>query len=159
MEVAVYPGSFDPITYGHIDVIQRARRIAKTLFVAVAEEPPKETTFSAEERLAMVSQATAGMQGVKVNLFEGLLVEYALKIGAQGIIRGLRALSDFEYEFQMALTNRKLCDRIETVFLMPSETYSYLTSSIIKQIARLGGDLSPFVPPFVCQKMKERFPR
>lgn len=157
MQVAVYPGSFDPITYGHIDVIQRARKIVGRLLVAVAQRPPKETTFSAEQRLAMVEEATAGLQGVEVNLFDGLLVDYALKIGAQGIIRGLRALTDFEYEFQMALTNRKLCDRIETVFLMPSEVYSYLSSNMIKQIARLGGDISAFVPPFVRDKMMEKF--
>jgi len=157
MEVAVYPGSFDPITYGHIDVIQRAKKIIGTLLVAVAERPPKETIFSAEERLSMVREATAGLQGVTVNLFEGLLVEYAVKVGAQGIIRGLRALTDFDYEFQMALTNRKLCDQIETVFLMPSEAYSYLSSSTIKEIARLGGDLSAFVPPFVCDRMRKKF--
>ncbi len=157
MEVAVYPGSFDPITYGHIDVIRRANKIVGTLFVAVAVRPLKETAFSAEERLRMVREATAGLKGVNVNFFEGLLVEYALQVGAQGIIRGLRALTDFEYEFQMALTNRKLCDRIETIFLMPSESYSYLSSSMIKEIARLGGDLSAFVPPFVCEKMKEKF--
>ncbi len=157
MQAAIYPGSFDPITYGHIDVIERARNIVGTLFVAVAELPPKKTTFSAEERLQMVRQATAGMPGVKVGLFEGLLVEHAMKVGAQAIIRGLRALTDFEYEFQMALTNRKLCDKIETVFLMPSEAFSYLSSSMITEIARLGGDLSAFVPSFVCEKMKEKF--
>jgi len=157
MRAAVYPGSFDPITYGHIDVIQRAKKIIGTLFVAVAAKPPKEMAFSAEERLSMVKEAAAGLEGVRVNLFEGLLVEYTLKVGAQGIIRGLRALTDFEYEFQMALTNRKLCDQIETVFLMPSEAYSYLSSSMIKEIARLGGDLSAFVPPFVCEKLREKF--
>jgi len=157
MEVAVYPGTFDPVTYGHIDVIRRAKKIVGTLFVAVARHPGKETTFSAEERLVMVREAIAGLKGVSVSLFDGLLVEYVLKVGAQGIIRGLRALSDFEYEFQMALTNRKLCDQIETIFLMPSEAYSYLSSSMIKEIARLGGDLSAFVPPFVCEKMKEKF--
>jgi pantetheine-phosphate adenylyltransferase len=157
MQVALYPGSFDPITYGHIDVIQRAKKFVGTLLVAVVREPPKQTVFSADERLSMVREATAGLQGVNAALFEGLLVDYAVKVGAEGIIRGLRALSDFEYEFQMALTNRKLCDRIETIFLMPSEAYSYLSSSMIKEIARLGGDLSAFVPPFVSQKMKEKF--
>jgi len=157
MQAAVYPGSFDPLTYGHVDVIQRAKRIVGTLFVAVARQPAKETTFSAEERLAMVKEATAGLEGVSVSLFDGLLVEYTLKVGAQGIIRGLRALTDFEYEFQMALTNRKLCDRIETIFMMPSEAYSYLSSSMIKEIARLGGDLSAFVPPFVRERMTQKF--
>jgi pantetheine-phosphate adenylyltransferase len=157
VQAAVYPGSFDPLTYGHIDVIERARRIVGTLFVAVAERPPKETTFSAEERLSMVREAVAVVNGVEVSLFDGLLVEYALRIGAQGIIRGLRALTDFEYEFQMALTNRKLCDQIETIFLMPSEAYSYFSSSMIKEIARLGGDLSAFVPPYVCEKLREKF--
>jgi pantetheine-phosphate adenylyltransferase len=159
MQAAVYPGSFDPLTYGHMDVIQRAKRIVGALFVAVAREPAKETTFSAEERLAMVREAAAGLEGVSVGLFDGLLVEYALKVGAQGIIRGLRALTDFEYEFQMALTNRRLCDRVETIFLMPSEAYSYLSSTMIKEIARLGGDLSAFVPPFVGEKMREKFGR
>ncbi len=157
MEVAIYPGSFDPITYGHIDVIHRARKIVKRLVVAVAKNPAKETTFTAEERLSMVKDATAGLARVEVTSFDGLLVEYALNAGAEAIIRGLRALSDFEYEFQMALTNRKLCDRIETVFLMPNEAYSYFSSSTIKEIARLGGDLSHFVPPGVCRKMKEKF--
>jgi pantetheine-phosphate adenylyltransferase len=157
VRLAVYPGSFDPITYGHIDVIRRGKRIVERLLVAVAERPLKETTFSAEERLSMVREATAGLQGVEVNLFDGLLVEYALNVGAQGIIRGLRALTDFEYEFQMALTNRKLCDKIETVFLMPSEAYSYLSSSMITEIARLGGDVSAFVPPFVQKKLTEKF--
>jgi pantetheine-phosphate adenylyltransferase len=157
VEVAIYPGSFDPITYGHIDVIHRARKIVKRLVVAVAKNPAKETTFTAEERLSMVKDATAGLARVEVTSFDGLLVEYALNAGAEAIIRGLRALSDFEYEFQMALTNRKLCDRIETVFLMPNEAYSYFSSSTIKEIARLGGDLSHFVPPGVCRKMKEKF--
>lgn len=157
MRAAVYPGSFDPITYGHIDVIQRAKKIVETLFVAVAVRPPKETIFSAEERLEMVKEAIGGAVGVRVGLFDGLLVEYTVKVGAEAIIRGLRALTDFEYEFQMALTNRKLCDRIETIFLMPSETYSYLSSSMIKEIARLGGNLSAFVPPCVCEKLREKF--
>ncbi len=157
MEVAVYPGSFDPITYGHIDVIQRAKKIVGRLFVAVAEQPSKETTFSAHDRLAMVKEAAAGLQGVEACLFDGLLVEYALEVGAQGIVRGFRALTDFEYEFQMALANRKLCDTIETIFLVPNEAYSYLSSSMIKEIARLGGDVSAFVPPFVCERMAEKF--
>jgi pantetheine-phosphate adenylyltransferase len=157
MQPAIYPGSFDPITYGHIDVIRRARKVIGSLIVAVAEQPPKETIFTAEERLSMVREATSGLEGVTVSAFRGLLVDYALKVGAQAIVRGLRALSDFEYEFQMALTNRKLCDEIETVFLMPSETYSYLSSSIIKEIARFGGDLSAFVPPFVSETMKQKF--
>lgn len=157
MQPAIYPGSFDPITYGHIDVIRRARKVIGSLIVAVAEQPPKETIFTAQERLSMVKEATAGLEGVTVSAFRGLLVDYALKVGAQAIVRGLRALSDFEYEFQMALTNRKLCDEIETVFLMPSETYSYLSSSMIKEIARFGGDLSAFVPPFVSETMKQKF--
>ncbi|NQT84695.1 pantetheine-phosphate adenylyltransferase [bacterium] len=157
MQVAVYPGSFDPVTYGHIDVIRRANTLIGTLLVAVVEQPPKETMFSAEERISMVRKATAGLKGVKIDVFQGLLVEYVLKVGAQAIIRGLRALTDFEYEFQMALTNRKLCDRIETIFLMPSETCSYFSSSMIKEIARLGGDISAFVPPSVCEKMKKKF--
>jgi pantetheine-phosphate adenylyltransferase len=157
MEVAVYPGSFDPITFGHIDVIQRAKKIVGKLIVAVAEHPPQETVFSWHERFSMVKEAVAGLRDVEADGFQGLLVDYVLKVPAQGIIRGLRALTDFEYEFQMALTNRKLCDQIETIFLMPSEAYSYLSSSMIKEIARLGGDLSAFVPPFVSRKLKQKF--
>jgi len=157
VRVVVYPGSFDPVTYGHVDVIRRARRITEKLIVAVAKSPAKETAFSAQERLDMVREATRGLDGVEVNLFDGLLVEYARQVGAEGIIRGLRALSDFEYEFQMALTNRKLYEPIETIFLMTSESYSYLSSSLIKEIARLGADISSFVPPAACRKMKERF--
>jgi pantetheine-phosphate adenylyltransferase len=159
MHAAVYPGSFDPITYGHLDVIRRATKIVDKLLVAVAECPPKETTFSAEERLRMVQDVTAEMPGVDVRGFDGLLVTYVAEVGAQGIIRGLRALTDFEYEFQMALTNRKLCGEIETIFLMPSESYSYISSSIIKEIARLGGDLSAFVPPLVAKKLKDKYRR
>lgn len=159
MQIVVYPGTFDPITYGHIDVIRRARRIAGKLIVAVAKRPAKEAAFSAEERLEMVREAVRGLEDVEVCLFDGLLVAYVRKVGAGGIIRGLRALSDFEYEFQMALTNRKLCETIETIFLMPSESYSYLSSSLIKEIARLGGDVSSFVPPVACRKMKEKFGR
>ncbi len=157
MDSAVYPGSFDPLTYGHIDVIQRARKIVRTLVVAVAEEPPKQTTFTADERLSMVKEAITDLEGVTFGSFQGLLVDYARNIRAQAIIRGLRALSDFEYEFQMALTNRKLCGTIETVFLMPSETHSYLSSTMIKQVARFGGDLSAFVPPFVRKMFDKKF--
>ncbi len=157
MKIAVYPGSFDPITYGHLDVIQRAKKVADKLIVAVVRRPSKQTIFSAEERMAMVKEGIKGLQGVEVSIFDGLLVDYARSVGAQGIVRGLRALSDFDYEFQMALTNRKLCDQIETIFLMSNEAYSYLSSSIIKDVARLGGDLSAFVPPFVGEKVREKF--
>ena len=146
-KIAVYPGSFDPPTNGHLDVIARVGKLASTLYVAVAVNASKDPLFTVEERVDLLKQITAGMPHVKVDRFDGLLVDYARKMGASAIFRGLRAVSDFEYEFQMALTNRRLNAEIETLFLMPSQEYSYLSSNIIKEVGRLGGDLSPFVPP------------
>ena len=155
-KIAVYPGSFDPPTNGHLDVVRRAAKLAGTLYVAVATNTSKEPVFTVEERVALLEKITAGMPNVKVDRFDGLLVEYARKVGASAIFRGLRAVSDFEYEFQMALTNRRLNDEVETLFLMPSQDYSYLSSNIIKEVGRLGGDLSPFVPPEVAKLMKQK---
>jgi pantetheine-phosphate adenylyltransferase len=155
-KIAVYPGSFDPPTNGHVDVVRRAGKLAGTLYVAVATNTTKEPLFTVQERVDLLKRITAGMPNVKVDAFDGLLVDYAKQVGASAIFRGLRAVSDFEYEFQMALTNRRLNSEIETLFLMPSQDYSYLSSSIIKEIARLGGDLSPFVPPEVAQLMKRK---
>jgi len=154
--LALYPGSFDPLTYGHIDVIERALGIFGRLLVAVAHNLEKQPWFTIEERLDMLRNATAGMNGIEVDSFDGLLVDYAKRRNATVIVRGLRALSDFEYEFQMALTNRKICNDVETVFLMPSEQYSCLSSRMIKEIARLGGDVRPFVPEFVADMLRER---
>jgi pantetheine-phosphate adenylyltransferase len=156
MALAIYPGSFDPITYGHIDVIKRARRIFARLIVAVAHNVEKDALFSIEERMGLLKKTLKGIPGVEVDSFQGLLVDYARRRKARVIIRGLRALSDFEYEFQMALTNRKIRDDIETVFLMPSEQYSYLSSRMIKEIVALGGDVAAFVPEAVASALRRR---
>ncbi len=150
MTLAIYPGSFDPVTYGHIDLVERALRVFDRLIVAVAIDSEKHPLFSVDERLEMLRAVTNKMKGVEVDSFSGLLVDYAKKRRARIIIRGLRALSDFEYEFQMALTNRKIGSDIETVFLMPSEQYSYLSSRMIKEIAALGGNVNAFVPKIVA---------
>jgi len=153
---ALYPGSFDPVTFGHIDLIDRARQIFDHVYVAVAVNNEKNHLFSVEERLKLLKQAVGNKKGVVVDTFDGLMVDYARskKIGI--IIRGLRATSDFDYEFQMALTNRLLADDIDTMFLMPSEKHFYLSSRLIKEIAQLGGDVSHFVPPFVKRALSEQ---
>ncbi|MCX6340393.1 MAG: pantetheine-phosphate adenylyltransferase [Candidatus Aureabacteria bacterium] len=155
MTLAIYPGSFDPVSYGHVDVMERALKVFGRLIVAVAINSEKHPLFSVDERLEMLRTIAVGMKGVEVDSFSGLLVDYAKKRGAKIIIRGLRALSDFEYEFQMALTNRKICSDIETVFLMPSEQYSYLSSRMIKEIAGLGGDVTAFVPDIVTAILRK----
>ena len=152
--IAIYPGSFDPVTYGHIDLIKRARRIFDEVIVAVAYNARKKPQFSLAERVAMLRQATKGLQGVKVESFDGLIVEFARQKKAGVIIRGLRMVSDFEYEFQMALTNRRLGHDVETVFLMPSEKFSFLSSALLKETAQMGANISSFVPPFVAKKLK-----
>jgi pantetheine-phosphate adenylyltransferase len=154
---ALYPGTFDPITLGHVDIIKRARRLFENLVVAVANNPEKNPLFTVEERMEIISRATSDLDGIKVTSFDDLTARYARTIGANVIIRGLRAVSDFEFEFQMALTNRKLEPTIETVFLMPNEKFSYLSSSLIKDIARRGGDISCFVPDLVREKLIKRF--
>ena len=156
MTLAIYPGSFDPVTYGHIDVMERALRIFGRLVVAVAVSEGKSPLFSVEERLGMLREAAKEIPGVEVDSFDTVLVEYAKRRGAGVIIRGLRALSDFEYEFQMALTNRKIYNEIETIFLMPSEQYSYLSSRMIKEIAALGGDVRDFVSESVAAMLREK---
>jgi pantetheine-phosphate adenylyltransferase len=158
-KVAVYPGSFDPPTNGHLDVLRRAGRLAGTLYVAVAVNMSKEPLFTVEERLELLREITAGIPNIKVDRFDGLLVDYAKQVGASAIFRGIRAVSDFEYEFQMALTNRQLSAEVETLFLMPSQEYSYLSSNMIKEVARLGGNLTPFVPAPVAALMKKKFGR
>jgi pantetheine-phosphate adenylyltransferase len=152
----VYPGTFDPITYGHIDLIKRALKIFDKVIVAVARTSPKDTLFSLEERVDLMKRATAGLKGVEVDSFKGLAVNYVRKKGSSVIIRGLRMVSDFEYEFQMALTNRRLNKKVETIFLMPSESYSYLSSKLIKEVVSLGADVRCFVPPFVAKALKEK---
>jgi len=153
---AIYPGSFDPVTYGHIDLIKRALEIFPELIVAVAHNPQKKPLFSVKERIGMLKRATSDIKGVMVDDFNGLVVDYGHKKKINVIIRGLRMLSDFEYEFQMALTNRKLSPDIETIFLMPQESYSYLSSKLLKEAASLGADLSAFVPDFVGKALKKK---
>jgi pantetheine-phosphate adenylyltransferase len=158
-QIALYPGTFDPVTNGHIDLICRAREIFSDIIVAVAHNPHKKPIFSFNERMSMLKKAVAGMEGVTVTHFDGLVVDFAHKMKAKVLIRGLRMLSDFEYEFQMALTNRKLSSDIETIFLMPHESYSYLSAKLIKEAAALGADLSSFVPDFVGQALREKLRR
>ncbi len=159
--IGIYPGTFDPVTFGHIDLIQRALGIFDRVLVGVASEgADKSPLFSVEERLSFLRKATRSLDSrVQVLPFEGLVVKFARKHGATTMIRGVRMISDFEYEFQMALTNRKLAHDIETIFLMPHESYSYLSSRLIKEIARLGGDIRAFVPSFVGAALAERFRR
>jgi pantetheine-phosphate adenylyltransferase len=157
MSIAVYPGSFDPITNGHIDLIERATRIFDKLVVAVAENPGKSPLFTIEERIDMVKKTTEQFGNVIVDKISGLTVDYVRQHGASVIIRGLRAISDFEYELQMALMNRKLNSQIETIFLMPNLQYSYVKSSHIKEIAKLGACLDGLVPDLVIEMLKEKY--
>ena len=152
-QIAIYPGTFDPITEGHIDVVRRATALFPRVIVLVAKNPSKQPLFSDGERMTMIREIFKGHRRVAVDAFDGLLVDYARRQKAGVIIRGLRAVSDFEYEFQMALTNRKLARTIDTVFLVPDERYTYLTSSIVREVARLGGDVSDFVPPGVRKRL------
>ncbi|MDD4980903.1 MAG: pantetheine-phosphate adenylyltransferase [Candidatus Omnitrophica bacterium] len=153
---AIYPGSFDPVTYGHIDLIKRAQEIFSEVIVAVAHNPHKKPLFSVKERIDMLKEATKGLKNIVIDDFDGLVVDYAAKHKARVLIRGLRMISDFEYEFQMALTNRKLNPHIETIFLMPHESYSYLSSKLLKEASSLGADLSSFVPDFIEKALKEK---
>jgi pantetheine-phosphate adenylyltransferase len=155
--IAVYPGTFDPVTNGHIDLVERSRRIFDVVLVAVAENPKKTPLFSLEERMAMFKKVTAKYKNVVIEGFDGLLVDYVKQKKAVGIIRGLRAVSDFEYEMQMALMNRRLDSTIETVFLMPNEEYSFITSTIVKEAASYGGDVSSLVPALVVEKLRKKF--
>jgi len=155
-QVAIYPGTFDPITYGHIDVVKRATQMFERVIVLVARNASKTPLFTDDERIGMIKGVFRRSPQVEVDGFSGLLVEYARRRNAAVVIRGLRAVSDFEYEFQMALTNRKLAPTIDTVFLVPHERYTYLTSSIVREVARLGGDVSDFVPEHVRQRLLAR---
>jgi len=154
--IAIYPGSFDPITYGHIDLIKRATFFFDKVIVAVARNRHKKPLFSLEERLDMVRNATTGIDKIEIDTFDGLVVEYAHQKKVKVLIRGLRMISDFEYEFRMALTNRRLAQDVETVFLMPSEQYSFISSSLIKEAVAQGADLSSFIPPYVEKRLKAR---
>ena len=157
MRTAIYPGSFDPLTNGHLDVVQRAAKLFDRVIVAVARNEGKKPLFSHHERLELVRQEVAGLGNVEADTFEGLLVDYVEHKQAQAIVRGLRAVSDFEFEFQLALMNRKLNERIETIFMMPKDTYTFLSSRIVKEIAHLGGDVSGFVRPNVQAALRRKF--
>ena len=156
---AVYPGTFDPVTYGHIDLIKRALRIFDEVIVAVAHNPGKAPLFTVEERVRFLRQATRSLRGVTVDDFDSLVVDYARKHRARVVIRGLRMLSDFEYEFQMALTNRKLSEEVETIFLMPSESYAYISARLIKEATELGARLKAFLPPPVEAALRRKLHR
>ncbi len=157
-KLAVYPGSFDPVTNGHLDVINRASKLFDTLVVAVAINAAKKPLFNAEERVALVKRACdeMGLTNVRVEYFQGLLHEEVRKLNANAIIRGLRAVSDFEWEFQMALMNRELDENCETLFLMPSPKYSFVSSTMIKEVAMLDGEVSKFVPEFIAEELRKR---
>ena len=157
MRRAIYPGSFDPFTNGHLDVVQRAAKLFDEVVVAVANNEAKHPLFSQEERLQMVRTAVAKMPNVKADAFDGLLVDYVARKKARAIVRGLRAISDFEFEFQLALMNRKLDENIETIFMMPKDTYTFISSRIVKEIAHLGGDVRQFVPANVQAALKQKF--
>ncbi|HPU02087.1 MAG: pantetheine-phosphate adenylyltransferase [Firmicutes bacterium] len=157
MEKAIYPGSFDPVTKGHLDIISRTSSIVDHLIVAVLENPRKQTMFSVEERLEMLRRSTARYSNVEIDYFGGLLVDYVKKNNIRIIIKGLRAISDFEFEFQMALVNRKLCPTVETLFMVTNSKYSYLSSSIVKEIAGFGGDIKDLVPPEAYDLIMQKF--
>ena len=154
--IAIYPGSFDPLTNGHLDLIERGSKIFDELIVAVLRNPEKEALFSLEERRAMLKEMTARFANVRVDAFDGLLVEYAVRQKASAVLRGIRAISDYEYELQMAMMNRKLEPRLETVFMMPAETYSYLSSRLVREIAKLGGSVQGLVPPPVEERLRRK---
>lgn len=156
MRTAIYPGSFDPLTNGHLDVVQRAAKLFDRVIVAVAKNEGKHPLFTQAERVALVKNAVKDLPNVEADAFDGLLVEYVAAKKARAIVRGLRAVSDFEFEFQLALMNRKLDENIETIFMMPKDTYTFLSSRIVKEIARLGGDVSQFVPLNVQAALKKK---
>ena len=156
MKRVIYPGTFDPVTNGHIDVIKRAIDLFDEVIVTVAKNPSKNSLFTVEERLTMLNESLKEFETVRVDSFGGLIVDHAKEVGAIGIIRGLRAISDFEYEFQMALMNRKLSEELRTIFLMPHEKYTYLNSTIVRNLSQFDGDVSDFVPPIVVKMLEEK---
>lgn len=159
MAKVIYPGTFDPVTNGHIDIINRAVELFDQVIVTVAKNPGKTALFSVEERVEMLKESLKGYDKVRVDSFDGLVVDHAKNVGAVGIIRGLRAVSDFEYEFQMALMNRKLAGDITTILLMPHARYTYLNSTIVRNLAQFHGNVAEFVPPIVLKKLDEKFPK
>ncbi|MFN2614269.1 MAG: pantetheine-phosphate adenylyltransferase [Actinomycetota bacterium] len=155
-QAAIYPGTFDPITNGHLDIIERARKRFSRLVVAVSQHPGKNPLLSLEERVALAKEVLGDLEGVEIDSFDGLLVDYANRRGIGVLVKGLRAVTDFDYELQMAQMNHKLAD-VETFFLVATPVYSFLSSSLVKEIARFGSDVSEFVPPEVARRLKERF--
>ena len=155
--LAVFPGSFDPITNGHVDIIARGLSVFDKVVIAILMNPEKKPLFSVEERVRIIREAYRGERRIKVDTFSGLLVDYAERVGASVIVRGLRAISDFEFEFQMALMNRRLNPRIETVFMMPAEGYSYLSSRLVKEVFQLGGRVRELVPPVVERRLQDKY--
>ena len=155
--LAVFPGSFDPITNGHLDIVDRGLSLFDRVRMAILVNPEKQPLFSVEERVALIREAYRGNRRVEVDTFSGLLVDYAERVGASVILRGIRAISDFEYEFQMALMNRRLNPQIETVFMMPAESYSYVSSRLVKEVFQLGGRVSDLVPPVVERRLSEKY--
>mgnify|MGYP006294060413 CR=1 FL=1 len=157
MKIAIYPGSFDPITNGHLDILKRGAKIFDKVVIAVADNIRKESFFSARKRMELIRDCTKNYENVEIDRFKGLVVDYANSVNATVIIRVLRQISDFEYEFQMALMNRQLDENIDTIFLMPHEKYTYLSSSVVREIAELDGDINRFVPNNVLQELKNKF--
>ena len=156
MKIAIYPGTFDPVTNGHVDILERALNLFDKVIITIARNTAKNPLFTEEERIALLRQVTKHYKNVEVDSFNGLLVEYVQKRHAIAVVRGLRAMTDFEYELQMALMNRKLDEKMETVFMMPNEKYTYLSSNFVREIARLGGDVSKFVPPVVLKALRQK---
>jgi len=156
-KICIYPGTFDPLTLGHLDVVERAAKLFGSVIIGAAESTTKNTILTAEERVALIEESVKHIPNCSVEIFSGLLVDFARQKNAEVIIRGLRAISDFEYEFQMALTNRKIAGNIETVFLMPGEKYSYISSTLVREIAKYGGDISEFVPAPAVKIIKSKF--
>lgn len=155
--IAIYPGTFDPITNGHLDIIERASELFEKVIVTIALNPNKKPLFTEQERIDMITNVTGHLENVEADSFSGLLVRYAAGRNANIIIRGLRAISDFEYEFQMSLTNKKLAPQINTIFMMPNEKYSYLNSSLVRELASFDANVKEFLPDYVFGKIKEKF--
>jgi pantetheine-phosphate adenylyltransferase len=156
MKIAIYPGSFDPVTNGHLDILERALKLFDKVIITVALNTTKNPFFTEEERIMLLRQVTKRYKNVEVDSFQGLLVDYVRQRKAIAVVRGLRAMTDFEYELQMALMNRKLDEKMETIFLMPTEKYTYLSSNVVREIARLGGDVSKFVPTVVLKELRKK---
>ena len=159
MKTALYPGTFDPVTLGHLDVFHRATQLFDKVVIAVARNEEKAPTFDASVRVELIRQNLVGTPNADVQAFDGLLIDFAREVGAIALIRGLRAISDFEYELQMAQMNRNLDETVETIFLMPKEAYTFISSNLIKQVAQFGGDISKFVPENVFAALQDRFPK